>query len=49
MNDEVEDHVCVFADTESNADFAVTLSEIMRCARIAEERFLIPPLDPADD
>lgn len=50
MSEEIDDDVFVFVSERTGESFGVTLSEIMRCAQIAEERFLIPPLkDRASD
>tara|TARA_B110000977_G_C10953155_1_gene445465 strand:- start:127 stop:387 length:261 start_codon:yes stop_codon:yes gene_type:complete len=48
MNDHIDDDMIEYTDEFSGHDFVVSLTDIMRCVKVAEERFLVPSVQPVD-
>ena len=42
MNEHAHDDLVEYTDETSGHDFVVSLTDIMRCVKVAEERFLVP-------
>ena len=48
MNESADDDMIEYTDENSGRDFVVSLTDIMRCVKVAEERFLVPEIQLAD-
>ena len=40
-----DEEIIVFTDQVTGQDFSLTLTDLMRCIEIAQERHLLPPLN----
>ena len=47
MAQRIHDDLIVFSDDTKNQVFTVTITDLLRCIRIADERHLVPPHDQA--
>jgi hypothetical protein len=46
MSEHTAEDMIVYIDETSGEEFAVSLTDILRCVRIAEERFMVPATLP---